>query len=198
MVGSSTSTSDIREVVEKDYGTVNWFAILSVAIIVLVTFRSVSIPLLLVLVIQGSIWINMGFPYFTGTPLSFIGYMIVSSVQLGATIDYAILLTSRYRENRLAGIGKKPAVASALTDSALSILTSCAILAAAGLVVYAVSSIAGIADMGILIGRGALLSGLLVFTLLPALLVLLDPVIGKTTWNPRKNAAGTGGDHHPS
>lgn len=192
LVGSSTSTTDIKEVVQQDQTVVNLFAILSVAAIILFTFRSLSLPAILVLAIEASIWINMGIPYFTGTPLAFIGYMIVSSVQLGATIDYAILLASRYRENRLQRIPKKEAAARAVADSALSILTSCAVLAAAGLTVYAVSSISGIADMGILIGRGALLSGLSVFTLLPALLVLCDWLIEKTTLKPRDKQKGRG------
>ena len=145
----------------------------------LLTFRSLSLPILLIFVIKGSIWINMALPYFTRNPLIFIGFLIVSAIQLGATIDYAILLTHRYLERRRS----QPAIsasAGAVADAGAAILTSAGIMSAAGFTLYAVSSVAGIAGLGLLIGRGALLSGGLVLILLPQLLVLSDRLIRLT------------------
>ncbi len=180
MIGSSVSVRDIKAVVDVDYQRVNLISILAVAFILLITFQSILIPGILILVIESSIWINMSVPYFFHNTLSFIGYMIVSTIQLGATIDYAILLTDRYQHNRLK-MGKKEAASKAISDSGRSILTSAGILCSAGFIMGQVSSIKGISELGTLIGRGALLSGLLVFILLPQLLVILDKPIRMLT-----------------
>lgn len=180
-LGSSSSTADIKAVVEEDYILVNWLSIIAVAIILLVTFRSISLPVLLILVIEGSIWINMAIPYFMGNTLIFLGYMIVSSLQLGATIDYAILMTSRYLENRRT-MAKRAAAQKAVCDAGVSIFTSALILCSAGLMVGLVSSLSGISELGVLIGRGAALSGIMVLIVLPQLLVLCDGLIRKTTY----------------
>ncbi len=134
----------------------------------------------LVLVIQTSIWINMSIPYFAGSPLIFIGYMIVSAVQLGATIDYAILLTGRYMEHRRTANRREAAVA-AISDSGNSIITSAAIMSAAGFTLGYISGVPGIASLGMLLGRGALLSCVLVLTVLPNLLAASDRLIRLTT-----------------
>jgi predicted RND superfamily exporter protein len=180
IVGSTSAVSDIREVVELDFSITNMIAILAVGAIVLLTFRSVSIPVILVLVIQTSIWINMAIPYFAGSPLIFVGYMIVSAVQLGATIDYAILITSRYMEYRQTANRREAAVA-AIADSGNSVITSAAIMSAAGFTLGYVSGVPGIAALGMLIGRGALLSSFMVLTLLPHLLMAGDGLIRVTT-----------------
>ncbi len=180
LLGSSASVSDIKEVVDKDFTVVNVISIIAVAIIMMFTFKSLSLPILLVLVIKSAIWINMSVPYFMDIPLSFIGYMIVSAIQLGATIDYAILLTNRYMDNRKT-MDKKSAAISAVKDSGWSVITSALILCVAGLGVYFISSINGVSEMGLLIGRGAALSGIMVLVLLPQLLVTFDKVIKKTT-----------------
>jgi predicted RND superfamily exporter protein len=180
LVGSTSAIADIREVVERDFVTINYLAILAVGLIVLVTFRSLAIPVMLVLVIQAAIWLNMAIPYFTGSPLIFIGYMIVSAVQLGATIDYAILLAGRYLARRRSA-GRRDAAISAICDSGHSIITSAAIMSAAGFTLGYMSSIPGIAALGILVGRGALLSCVLVLTFLPHLLVAGDRLIRYTT-----------------
>ena len=180
LIGASPSTQDIKTVVEADFSRVNFISILAVALILLFTFHSLLLPVLLILVIESSIWINMSIPYFTASTLNFIGYMIVSSVQLGGTIDYAILLTNRYMDNRKT-LPKKEAVAKAISDSGRSILTSALILGSAGFILGGVSSIAGISELGVLIGRGAILSSLLVFLFLPQLLVIFDKAVRWTT-----------------
>ena len=185
--GTSTSLADIKATVDRDVTTVNLVSILAVALIIALTFRSLSLPVLLVGVIEASIWINMGVPYFTGQPLIFIGYLVISSLQLGATIDYAILLTSRYVEFRGA-LRPRDAAAQALATSGLSVLTSGLILAAAGFTLYAISQVPSIQEIGLLLGRGTALSVLLVLLALPGLLVLLDRVVLHTTLGLRRRA----------
>ena len=186
LVGSSASVKDIKIVVEEDFKTVNLISILAVALILLFTFRSLLLPGILILVIEASIWINMSIPYFTNSSLNFIGYMIVSAIQLGGTIDYAILLTDRYMDNRKS-LEKKEAAAKAVSDAGGSILTSAGILCSAGFLLGKISSIKGISELGTLIGRGALLSSLLVFILLPQLLVIFDKAIQWTTLKGRRS-----------
>lgn len=175
LVGSSASVRDIKTVVEEDFTRVNMISILAVGLILLFSFRSLLLPVILVFVIETSVWINMSVPYFMNSTLNFIGYMIVSSVQLGGTVDYAILLTTRYLDNRKTMV-KREAASKAISDAGGSILTSAAILGSAGFILGGVSSIAGISELGILIGRGALLSLLLVLIMLPLFLVLFDQV----------------------
>jgi len=184
LIGQTSAISDIREVVEQDFAITNLLAILAVGLIILLSFRSLALPVILVLVIQSAIWINMAIPYFTGSPLIFIGYMIVSAVQLGATIDYAILLTGRYMEQRRTVSPREAAIAS-IVDSGNSIITSAAIMSAAGFTLGYVSGVPGIAALGMLIGRGALLSCIMVLTLLPQLLVAGDKLIRFTTLKHR-------------
>ncbi|WP_202709489.1 efflux RND transporter permease subunit [Sporosalibacterium faouarense] len=181
LIGTSSSVSDIKEVVDKDFTVVNLISIIAVAVIMAITFRSITLPILLVLVIKSAIWINMSVPYFMNSQLSFIGYMIVSAIQLGATIDYAILLTNRYMDNRKS-MAKKDAAVSAIRDSGWSVITSALILFVAGMGVRFMSSISGVSEMGLLIGRGAALSGIMVLVVLPQLLVMFDSVIDKTTF----------------
>lgn len=181
ILGSSNSVKEIKEVVESDYQVVNIMTIALVALILLFTFKSIMLPLLLVLVIQISVWINMSIPYFTDNSLIFIGYLIVSAVQLGATIDYGILMTNSYLEYRKTN-EKKEAIKEAIKSSGNSILTSAFILCSAGYALKFVSSIEGVASLGELIGRGAFLSGFFVLTLLPQSLYFLDTFIAKTTY----------------
>ncbi|HOK43107.1 MAG TPA: MMPL family transporter [Thermoclostridium caenicola] len=179
-LGSSSSVSDVKQVVDRDYSTVSLISICAVGLIILLTFRSLTIPVLLVLVIETSIWMNMAVPYFMDENLSFIGYLVVSAIQLGATVDYAILMTSRYMENRKA-YSKKEAAIKALTDSGWSVITSAMILFVACMGVGVASSIRAVSEMILLLGRGAAISCVLVLVLLPQLLIIFDGVIGKTT-----------------
>lgn len=182
ILGSSNSIREIKEVVESDFSIVNFASVALVALILLFTFKSMLLPILLVLVIQISVWINMSIPYITGSSLIFIGYLIVSAVQLGATIDYGILLTNSYMEARVT-MPKKDAMKTALLSSGNSILTSALILCSAGYALKFVSSVEGVAALGELIGRGAFLSGFFVLTLLPQSLFLLDRFVMKTTYH---------------
>lgn len=180
LLGSSSSVSDIKQVVDRDFSTVNLISICAVGLIILLAFRSLLIPALLVLVIEASIWINMSVPYFMDETIAFVGYLVVSAIQLGATVDYAILMTNRYMDNRKT-CGKKEAAIKALTDSGWSVITSAMILFVAGMGVGIASSIRAVSEIVFLLGRGAAISGLLVLVLLPQLLVIFDGIIGKTT-----------------
>ncbi|WP_368294490.1 RND family transporter [Dehalobacter sp. TBBPA1] len=184
--GNATSIADIKNTVEQDTRTVNLFSILSVGLIILLTFRSISVPVLLIAVIESSIWINMGIPYFQGSSLVFIGYLVVSSIQLGATIDYGILMSNRYLEFRKT---QKPrdAVLSALNTAGNTVMISALILAVAGFAEGMLSQIKAISDIGILLGRGAALSGLMVLVLLPVLLMTFDKVMMKTTLSAKES-----------
>jgi len=178
--GTATSLADIKATVESDNLVVSAFSLIAVGIIILLTFRSLSLPVILVAVIQIAVWINMGVPYFTGSSLVFIGYLVIKSLQLGATIDYAILLSNRYMDFRHSNSPREAAVL-ALRASGGSVLTSALILSLAGYAEGLLSSIEAISTIGLLLGRGAALSGILVLTLLPVLLTILDPIIMATT-----------------
>ncbi len=178
--GTATSVADIKATVEEDNLVVSVFSLVAVGIIILLTFRSISLPVILVAVIQVAIWINMGVPYFSGSNLVFIGYLIIKSLQLGATIDYAILLTNRYLDFRRENAPKAAAVL-ALRAAGGSVLTSALILSLAGYAEGMISEIETVSTIGMLLGRGAALSGLLVLVLLPVLLLIFDRVIMVTT-----------------
>jgi len=180
LTGSSPVVMDIKDVTTKDFPIVNLISIIAVGLIILFAFKSIGIPLLLLLVIEASIWMNMSIPYFSGNSIMFIGYMIVSAVQLGATIDYAILMTNYYQEGRKTRNPKDAAI-YAVENAGHSIFTSAIILAAAGFTISFVFSQPELSQLGILIGRGALLSGGMVIIALPQLLAMLDKFIQKTT-----------------
>lgn len=180
IAGDLASTEDLKTTITADNTRVNLLAIAFVFVILLVNFRSISLPIILTAVIELSIWINLAIPYFSSTTLHYIGYLIISSVQLGATIDYAILLTTRYMEERTSH-NKKDAARNAIRLSILSLFTSAIILAIAGTVLGEISTNLVLSQLGTLVGRGAVISFLLVVVVLPALLVLFDRVIEKTT-----------------
>ena len=186
-LGYASSITEIKDTVTADGIIVQIISVVIIALIVGLIFKSISIPIVLVLVIQTAIWINFAIPYFTDKTLTYIGYLVVSSLQLGATIDYAVLLTSRYMEFREQKMEKKQALSLAMQKSVNTILVSCFVLAAAGFVEMLMSNVPSVSEMGLLIGRGVLLSGLLVLVALPALLVLLDKPIQMLTFNKKKN-----------
>lgn len=173
LAGQSVSLYDIKSVASKDNITVSLVAIVAVAMIIYLTFKSKLLPILLVLSIETAVFLNMSIPYFTGYKMSFIGMLVVSSLQLGATIDYAILMTSRYLERRLSHPPKE-AMILAVDDAGGSVLTSGIVLTVAGYAIAMTSSVQTISEMGELIGRGAFLSIIMVFTLLPSVLVIFD------------------------
>jgi predicted RND superfamily exporter protein len=180
LTGQSATLYDMQNVVSTDTKRINFVAVVGIFLVLLITFQSLSIPLLLLFSIETAIWINLSFPYFGGKSLSFIGYLIISTVQLGATVDYAILLTSYYMSNRKT-LNKKDAIRVTISDNLVAILISAAILSTAGFTLALTSSNPIISELGVLLGRGTLLSFIMVACVLPAMLVLFDKVIQITT-----------------
>ena len=176
LVGATPSTQDIKTTITADYSRVNTLSLIGVFVVVMFSFHSVIIPIIAMIPIEVAIFINMAVPYIKGETMIFMGYIIVSSIQLGATVDYAILTTNNYIACRKT-MEKREAAVETLKRSIPAILTSGSILTIVGYILYHVSSIAAIGDMGHLIGRGAVLSMLLVCTLMPALLVLGDRIL---------------------
>ena len=138
--------------------------------------RSLFLPVLLVLGIETAVWLNLTVPYFTDEPVFYLAYLIISSVQLGATVDYAILMTERYRENR-SELTKKQATVKTVSDVFVSILTSGSVLTVVGFLMGALSSNQLLAQLGVFLGRGALFSLVIVLAVLPGLLCLSDKII---------------------
>ncbi len=179
--GEGAMTKDLIEVADRDFRSVNITSILAVFLIIAVVFRSASIPVLLVTAIESAIMINMGIPYFTGTVLPFVAGIVVGTIQLGATVDYAILTTTRFREELEAGHPVKEAVRIAVEQSSQSILTSGLTFFAATASVAVISRMELIQSLCVLISRGALISMAVILLILPALLIVFAPVIQKTT-----------------
>lgn len=180
LVGGSPSTYDIKDTVTKDNVITTLGAILAIGVVILLAYRSLSIPLILLLAIEASIWINLSYTYFAGSSIAYIGYMVISSVQLGATVDYAILFANGYLDNRN-NHNKHDAAIKTLKESTGSILTSGIILALSGFILGIISTNTVIAQLGILIGRGAVFSMISVLFFLPTILILCDRLIEKTT-----------------
>jgi len=176
VAGETPSTQDIKTTITADNARVNVLSLISVFVVVMFSFQSVLVPIIVMIPIEAAIYINMAVPYLVGETLVYMGYIIVSSIQLGATVDYSILLTNNYMTCRKT-MKKKEAVVEALAMSCSSVFTSGTILILAGYIVYMISSTAAIGGLGHLIGRGALFSVCLVLTILPALLVLCDGII---------------------
>ena len=176
LVGTTPSTQDIETTITKDYSRVNVLSLLGVFFVVMFSFKSVAIPVIIMIPIEVAIFINVAVPYIKGDTMIFMGYIIVSCIQLGATVDYAILTTNNYLECRKQA-EKREAAIQALNMSIPAILTSGSILTIVGYILYNISSVAAIGDLGHLIGRGAWMSMLLVCTLLPAFLVLFDNIL---------------------
>ncbi len=180
VVGDATSNYDLSSSFERDNVIISVLTALFVGIILLFTFQSAGLPFLLVLTIQGSIWINFSVPYLSQSTMYFLSYLVVSSIQMGATIDYAIVITSRYLELRKSMEDRKEAVTEALNQSFPTIITSGTILTSAGFVIGYLTNNAVIASLGKVLGRGTLISIILVMTVLPQLLLLGDKLIDKT------------------
>ena len=189
LAGSGVSTYDLMDTVTADLATVNLVAIGAVFLVLLLTMRSLWLPVLLVLSIETAIWLNLSVPYFAGTPIFYLTSLIISSIQLGATVDYAILMTDRYRENRQT-LDRKAAMVKTVADTAVSILTSGSVLAVVGLLMGYVSSNQLLAQLGLLLGRGALFSLAIVLFVLPGLLCMTDRlVMGRRLALDHKEAA---------
>ena len=178
--GQSVTLYDMKNVVTRDNTVVNFIAIAAIFIVLLITFRSLTLPILLLITIETAIWVNLSCPYFAGSQLVYIGYLIINTVQLGATVDYAILMTNHYIDNRKA-LPKKQALKETYGQVFGSILTSASILSLAGFALKFTSSDQIVSDMGLLLGRGAIIAFIMVLCFLPAALMLFDGVIQKTT-----------------
>lgn len=185
LCGQSANMADIKDFVQQDNKTVTWVTVISIYLILLVMTRNWLTPLLLILTIECSIWLNMCIPYFMGEHLSYLGYLIVSTVQMGATIDYAILFTNTYTENRKK-LTKKEAAAKTLGEVFGSLLISAATLCLSGFCLNWSSSNEVVKVLGGLIGRGAILAILMVILLLPVFMLLMDRAIPHTQIRFRK------------
>ena len=178
LAGTGVSTYDLMDTVTADMVKVNMIAIGAVFVVLLLSLKSILLPVILVLCIESAIWINLAVPYFTGKTIFYIAYLIISSIQLGATVDYAILMTDRYRENRET-LPKKDALVTTISNVTVSIITSGSVLTVVGFLLGELSSHGLLAQLGIFIGRGALLSMTIVFFVLPGFLYLFDGLVVK-------------------
>ena len=183
LIGEAPCTKDLIACTDHDFTVVSLISILAIFVIILLVEKSLSLPVLLVAVIELAIAANLCIPYYTGTELPFVGPILISTIQLGATVDYAILMTTRYKQNRLSGMDKTEAVEKAAASSAQSILVSGFGFFAATYGVGLYSNVDMISSMCRLIARGALLSVAVVLFLLPAVLLLLDKLIVHTTFD---------------
>ena len=180
LAGQGMSTYDLQDTVTADMADVNGIAIGAVFLVLLFTMKSVSLPILLVLSIETAIWVNLSIPYFTDQTIFYFAYLIISSVQLGATVDYAILFTNRYLTDRQK-MSRKEAVKEVVSSCTVSVLTSGSVLTVVGFLMGFVSSHGLLAQLGMLLGQGTLCSVVVVLFVLPGLLVLFDGLIQKTT-----------------
>ena len=177
LVGEAPCTKDLIKITDKDFASVSTVSIGAIFIIILCVFGSLSLPIVLVAVIEFAIFINMGIPCFTGTELPFIASIVIGTIQLGATVDYAILMTTKYKRNRLGGYRKFDAVATACQESVQSIVVSALSFFAATFGVGLYSDIDMISSLCTLMARGALISMCAVILMLPSALMLFDKII---------------------
>lgn len=185
LVGNSTSNKDLSESFVMDNNIITILTALFVMAILLFTFQSAGLPVLLVVTIQGSIWMNFSLPYLTGESVYFLGYLVVSAIQMGATIDYAIVITSRYMELKTY-MPIKEAIVETLNQAFPTIVTSGSMLVAAGFIISNVSTNAVVAAIGLALGRGTLTSIALVLLALPQTLLVGDMIIEKTAFTLKR------------
>lgn len=196
LIGEAPCMKDMIETTSHDFQVVNAISILAIFIIIALVEKSLSLPFILISVIEVAIFINLGLPHYLGQSLPFIAPICISTIQLGATVDYAILMTTRYKAERIRGNGKKDAVWTALSTSIPSIIVSGMGLFAATFGVTIYSDIDIIGSMCMLMARGAIVSMLAVIFILPALLLLCDKIICATTWGMRKKTHFTDDSGH--
>lgn len=183
-LGESAVLYDIKESITGDSMKVSLIAIVAILLVIMLSFKSLILPIILVFVIEGAIWINLAVPYFMGSDLNYVGYLIINTVQLGATVDYAIILSDTYIKKRRE-VNVHEATRLTLMDTVGSIFVSATILASAGLCLNLVSENPIISELGILLCRGTILSAVLVIFALPVLLNIFDKLIAKTTIDSR-------------
>lgn len=181
LVGEAPLTKDLITITDKDFKTVSFTSIGIIFVIILILFRSVTLPIILVGVIEFAIFVNMGIPFYTGTTLPFVASIVIGTIQLGATVDYAILMTTRYKRERNHGLPKFEAIKTAHEASAQSIMVSAFSFFAATIGVGFYSNIDMISSLCILMARGALISMIVVVFILPSMFMVFDKVIVKTS-----------------
>ena len=190
IVGNTTSAMDLSSSFGEDNLLISVLSALFVILVLLFTFKSAGLPVLLIFVIQGSIWINFSVPYLQDSPLYFLGYLIVNSIQMGANIDYAIVISSHYTDLKKV-MHHKDAIVTALNESFPTIFTSGSILASAGVLISVLTTNPVIAAIGECLGRGTIVSILLVLFVLPQILVLGDVIIERTSFEMKGLAGAT-------
>ena len=190
LVGDTTSCSDLKSSFENDNMLISILSIFFVIIVLIFTFHSAGLPVLLILIIQGSIWCNFSFPYLKGNNLFFLTYLIISAIQMGANIDYAIVISSRYMELK-EQMPLREAMVETLNQAFPTIITSGTMLASAGIVIGFMTSNETISAIGMYLGTGTLISIFLVMCVLPQILLLGDTIIRKTSFSINKGAAVT-------
>ena len=190
VIGEAPCTKDLITITDKDFKTVSAVSIVAIFFIIFFVLKSISLPVILVAAIEFAIFVNMGIPYYTGTTIPFISSVVIGTIQLGATVDYAILMTTRYKRERAAGNSKKEAISIALGTSIPSIIVSALGFFAATFGVGMIASVDMIASLCTLMARGAIISMFVVIFGLPSLFVLLDKVIIHTSlgFKPKKNS----------
>ena len=181
LIGEGPLTNDLIEITDKDFKTVSAVSIGIIFIIILLLFKSISLPMILVGVIEFEIFVNMGIPFYTGTTLPFVASIVIGTIQLGSTVDYAILMTTRYKRERNHGAGKYDAITTAHRASARSIMVSAFSFFAATIGVGFYSNIDMISSLCVLMARGALISMIVVVFVLPSMFMVFDKVIVKTS-----------------
>ena len=181
LIGEAPCTQDLITTTDHDFKVVSAVSIGAIFVIIAVVFKSISLPIILVAAIYFAIFINMGIPAYTGTQLPFIASIVIGTIQLGATVDYAILMTNKYKKARYKGAGKKEAITSALQSSIQSIIVSALSFFAATFGVGLYSDIDMISSLCTLMARGALISMLVVIFVLPSLFMIFDKVICVTS-----------------
>lgn len=181
LIGEAPATKDLIEITDHDFQVVNILSIAVIFLIIAITFKSVTLPAILVAVIELAIIINMGFSYFTGTELPFIASVVVGTIQLGSTVDYAILMTTRYKKERSSGKDKRESVTIALQTSMRSVIVSALGFFAATIGIGVYSQIGMISSLCMLLARGALISMAVVITVLPSMFMLCDKIICRTS-----------------
>ena len=189
VVGEAPCTKDLITITDKDFKTVSAVSIVAIFVIILFVLKSISLPVILVAAIEFAIFVNMGIPYFTHTQIPFIASVVIGTIQLGATVDYAILMTTRYKKERSQGLAKNEAIQTALAASIPSIIVSALGFFAATFGVGCIASVDMIGSLCTLMARGAIISMFVVIFILPSLFVLCDKLIINTSFGfkPKKN-----------
>lgn len=183
LIGEAPCTKDLINITDTDFKNVSIVSIGAIFLIILLVFKSVSIPVILVAVIEFAIFVNMGIPAYTGTTIPFIASVVIGTIQLGATVDYAILMTTKYKRNRTRGMEKRAAVSKALEDSIQSIIVSALCFYAATFGVGMYADIDMISSLCILMSRGAIISMFVVILVLPSMLMIFDGIIRRTSFD---------------